>query len=295
MKRIWLTTLFIISVSLSYAQRGDLIIASDSIDLYETYISKKSENNIFPTAYKNGLLYCADGNNGYRLFFTDMQDRKRITGTGIRYVFGPAAVYNDEIYFNKYSTRSSEDGAYNVALYKGTLEDYKITNEEKLAICKLEYAYSHPAISKSGDHMVIVTNEKGLFHLQTLKRNEEGEWVKDEVIYIAQGKGELIHPSFYDDNTIYFAANSYDGGIEQIENIYEGGKLVATDVYRKPSDFDIYKIQRVNGIWRIPNKAAIFNSEFDDLGVVFTDKNKGYLTSFRYNDNDNIYYFELKE
>ena len=38
-----------------------------------------------------------------------------------------------------------------------------------------------------------------------------------------------------------------------------------------------------------------FNSEFDDLGVIFINEKSGYLTSFRYSDSDNIYYFELKQ
>lgn len=295
MRKKILTTLLTFASFFCFSQQTNLIIETDSISIYETDISINAKNNIFPTIYKDGLLYCSDGNLGYRLFYSDMENRKRISGTGLRYVFGPAAVYNDEIYFNRYSTKSSAEGAFNVALFKGEIKNFKITKTERLDFSKVEYAYSHPAISKDGNSMVVVTNEEGLFHLQGLKRNADNKWVKNEVIYIAQGPGELIHPSFYDDNTIYFAANDYDGAVEEIENIYEDGKIVATDVYRKASDFDIYKLERINGIWRLPIKVSVLNSEFDDLGVVFTGPNKGYISTYRYNDNDNIYYFELKQ
>ena len=38
---------------------------------------------------------------------------------------------------------------------------------------------------------------------------------------------------------------------------------------------------------------SILNSEFDDVGVLFLTETTGYLTSFRYDDSDNIYYFKL--
>ena len=285
--------LFIATVCNS--QNAGLIIETDSINLYETFISTGSKSNIFPTAYKDGLLYCNEGNSGYRLIYSDGNVNKKISGLGARYVFGPPAIFNDEIYFNRYSNKSNTEGAFNVTLYKGKLENYKIVKPKIVEFCDNEYTYSHPAISKDGKTMVVVTNERGAFHLLSLKRDENGNWKRDEVLFITQGTGELINPTFFDENTLFFASNNYDGKIQEIENIYENGVLVAADVYREPSDFDIYKIEKIDGVWRIPIKAAVLNSEFDDLGVVFTEKNKGYLTSFRYNDTDNIYFFELKE
>ena len=72
------------------------------------------------------------------------------------------------------------------------------------------------------------------------------------------------------------------------------GNLKMVEKKRETGVFNIYKIERNNGTWGIPIKATMFNSEFDELGVLFSSKSSGYLTTYRFNNNDNIYYFELK-
>ena len=296
MKKNWLVFVLFCSAVFGYGQEQTIIFESDSIVLSDTYISKNTSNNIFPSLYKNGLFYCSDKNGmGYRSYFSDLASKSKTIRLGVRYVFGPSAVFENEIYFTRYSTKSSSDGIFNVLLYKGQLEDLKVKGAKPMEICDKEFAYTHPAISKDGKFMVVVTNENGAFHLLSLKRTENGEWERDKVVFITQGKGEIINPTIYDSNTIYFALNSYDGKVKEVEEIYQDGKLVFTDVYREQGDFDIYMVKRSDGIWGIPHKAAVFNSEFDDLGVLFTTPNKGYLTTFRYNDADNIYFFELKK
>ena len=58
--------------------------------------------------------------------------------------------------------------------------------------------------------------------------------------------------------------------------------------------FNIYKTNRVNGKWTLPQKVTVFNSKFDDLSVIFKTERTGFLNTFRYDNTDNIYYFELK-
>ena len=143
--------------------------------------------------------------------------------------------------------------------------------------------------------MILVTNEKGRLHLLELKRNEKNEWEKGKVIYISHPEFEIINPTYYNENTIYFASNIYNGKITRVAyDKNENGELLVSEVEREQGSFNIYKIEKKNEIWGIPIKLELFNSDFDDLGVVFINESSGYLTSFRYSNTDNIYYFELK-
>ena len=142
--------------------------------------------------------------------------------------------------------------------------------------------------------MVVVSNEKGSYHLLELIRNENDEWERGEIIFIAQPNFMLLNPTIYDKNTIYFSSNFFKGKIKEVKKKLEDGKLVYTEIYREKGVFNIYKTVKEKGIWQLPKKVHEFNSEFDELGVIFKTKKSGYLSTFRYNNTDNVYYFELK-
>lgn len=278
------------------AQEKILISETDSIKIFETYLSIHTSENIFPMFYDQGIIYASiHKSKNYKLYYSDLKSNALKIKIGPNFVWGPVAVFENEIYFSRYSNRSSSNGIFNVTIYKGILENLKVSKVKKLDISNKEYSYSHPAISKDGNFMVIVTNEKGMFHLLQLKRNNEGTWERGDIIYITQENIELLNPTFYDENTIYFSANSFNDKVQKVEKKFENGKLVYADVFKEEGDFDIYKITKENGTWLLPVKVPEFNSEFDDLGVIFKTKTSGYLTTFRYNNSDNIYYFELKK
>ena len=100
--------------------------------------------------------------------------------------------------------------------------------------------------------------------------------------------------TIFDENTIYFSSNASSGKIEEVLYTLDNGKFAVSEFVIEKSSFNIYKTIKNNGIWQLPVKVSMFNSEFDDLGVVFKTPKSGYLNSFRYNNSDNIYYFELK-
>jgi hypothetical protein len=207
---------------------------------------------------------------------------------------GAVAIFDQEIYFTGNSKFFSNEGFINLTIYKGVLKNMKVTKVRQLSFCDKDFEYSHPAISKDGEVMVIVTNEKGTYHLLELNRNENNEWERGETIFIAQPSFMLLNPTIFNKNTIYFASNFFKGKINEVKNNYADGKLAYTEIFREKGVFNIYKTEKVNGIWQLPKKAHEFNSEFDDLGVIFNTEKSGYLTTFRYNNTDNIYYFELK-
>jgi hypothetical protein len=278
------------------AQEKILIFEDENIRLFETHLSLNSSGNIFPTIYNNGLIYASNYNsNNYKLLYSDLKSESQKFKIGSNYTLGAVAIFNNEIYFTGVTKKLSTSGTNNFTIYKGIIEDFKVKKIEQLPICSLDYSYTYPTISKDGSKMLVVTNEKGRLHLLELTRNEVNNWEKGEVVNISHPEFEIINPTFYNDNTIYFASNVFDGKVTGVLYVTdEEGKAQVAEVKREQGSFNIYKIEKNNGIWGIPIKQAIFNSDFDDLGVTFIDEKSGYLNSFRYSNSDNIYYFELK-
>lgn len=274
-----------------------LISETERIAIFETYISLNSSKNIAPIIYNDGLIYAsANKSNDYQLFFSDLKSKSIKIKTGSKYHAGLVAVYGDEIYFTGNLKYATTDSAVNLAINKGILENFKILKAAPLPICNKEFYYEYPAISRDGKQMTIVTNENGKVHLLELTLNNENEWRKSSVVFIAQVNFTIINPTFYDENTIYFSSNMIDGKIEidGVKYKMKDGQPIITEVFYKTDVYNIYKISRIEGRWQLPEKQTIFSSDFDDLSVVFKTEKSGYINSFRYDNTDNIYYFELK-
>lgn len=274
----------------SNAQERYLIVETDSIQLFETYLSNTSTNNIFPSFYNNGLLYVSNFNSkNYRLLYSNLTSPSQKIAVGSKFNFGSASVYENEIYF----TGSSSN--YNSVIYKGIIEGVKVSKIKKLRFCNPLFSYTDPFISANGKQMVLVSSEKNRIHILEFVKNKNNEWEKRSVPFISHPSFEIINPTLYDENTIYFSSNIFEGEItEVVYSKTNEGKIVVSEVHREEGDFNIYVIKRVHDSWGIPQKVNAFNSEFDELGVLFDSEKSGYLTSRRYNSNDNIYYFKLK-
>lgn len=85
-----------------------------------------------------------------------------------------------------------------------------------------------------------------------------------------------------------------DGNLKRVISKNVDGKLVVGDLFYEEDSFNIYKIEKIAGSWSLPQKMNVLNSEFDDLDVLFINKKSGYITTSRFDNNDNIFYFELK-
>ncbi len=279
------------------AQEKILITENDKLSLYETYLSLNSEGNIFPTIFGEGLIYASNHKSSYyKLYYSDLKSKSTKFKIGSKYNLGAVAIFKNEIYFTGTSKKVDSIGNYNYTIYKGILNNFKVEDITPLPICRLDFSYTYPTISKDGNRMVVVSNEKRRLHLLEFKRNENNEWEKGEVIFISQPEFEILNPTIYNENTLYFVSNIYEGKITGASYITdEKGKVKITEIYREQGDFNIFKIVKKNGYWGLPEKMELFNSEFDELGVVFINENSGYLTTYRYSDSDNIYYFELKQ
>ncbi len=297
MKATCLTLFFVFFMFSALAQEMYLIEETDSIQIFETYLSNTSTGNVFPTFYKNGLLYVSKNkSNEYQLFYSNLKSESVKIALGSKFDFGAATVYNSEIYFTGISKSSDDRGYFNSTIYKGILEDFKVTKIKKMKFCDRNFSYTDPSISANGKQMVVVSTEKNIPHIIEFEKNNTDEWVKKSIVYISHPNFDIINPTIYNENTIYFSSNFLNGKITGVSyETNENGEIVVSKINREEGDFNIYKIVRSNNIWGIPIKVNEFNSEFDDLGVLFDTDKSGYLTSFRYNANDNIYYFVLKQ
>ena len=279
----------------SFAQRENLIIETDSIKIFDTHLSKTTLNNLSPVFYNNGVIYnSAHNSNKYSLVFSDFKNNPEIIKTGPKFQLGKVAIYTNEIYFTGKPKQSDLIFDVQSKIYKGILKEGKITKVQQLDICKREYNYGHPSLSIDGKTMVITTNEKGIYHLLVLKRNDENKWVKNDVAYITSRNFALINPTIFDENTIYFSSNMKNGKLHGISRVNQNGKMVIDELIYEEDSFNLYKVEKNNGRWSIPKKVHVLNSDFDDLDVLFINKKSGYITTSRFDNNDNIFYFELK-
>ncbi|MFD1292882.1 hypothetical protein ACFQ5N_03445 [Lutibacter holmesii] len=279
------------------AQEKFLIEETDSIQLFETYLSNISTGNIFPTPFNNGLIYVSDyKQNNYNLYYSDLQSKPKKIGLGSKFDFGAATTFENTIYFTGISKKPDAKGFYNSTIYKGKINNFKVSAIEPLAFCNKNFSYTDPCISKDGKNLLVVSTERAVIHIMEYMKNDLGKWIKKGLVYISNPNFDIINPTYFDENTIYFSSNISKGeitGVVYVKN--EKGEISIDKVNREVGDFNIYKIKRVDDRWGIPIKAQEFNSEFDELGVQFDSDRSGYLTSFRYNSNDNIYYFVLKQ
>ena len=295
----YLAIFFIFGLFKTMGQNRVLISETDSISIYETHISQSSKGNVFPTVYNKGLLYASNYEAKYfNLFFTDLKAERVKIRIGSKYSLGPVSTYKKEVYFTGMTSANNTNFSTNFTIYKGQITGDKILKIRRLQVCDTSFSYTYPTISADGNKMVVVSNEKGAFHLLQLKRSEKGKWEKDTVIYISQLNFEIINPTYFDENTIYFSSNKKKGKMKSFKYKVVNDSIKVLDKEYEKGVFNIYKIEKnINSkglpSWGLPQKMSILNSEFDDVGVLFLTEKTGYLTSFRYDDSDNIYYFKL--
>lgn len=296
--KIIYTCLFIFLLTfVSKAQERFLIQETDSIQLFETYLSNTSTGNVFPTIYNNGLIYVSDNKYAiYNLYYSNLYSKPKKINVSSIFDFGAATTFKNNIYFTGISKKRDSTGYYNSTIYRGTIENHKVSNTKALTICNKNYSYTDPCISKDGKQLIIVSTERNAIHIMEYVKNDLDKWIKKGVVYISNPKFDILNPTYYNKNTIYFSSNIHKGKTRRVNYpVNKKEDVYISKLVREEGNFDIYKIERINGKWSYPRKANEFNTEFDELGVVFDSEKTGYLTTFRFNSNDNIYYFNLKQ
>lgn len=293
-KVLWI---FLFGSMIAYSQKGALIFENDTIAIYESLISQNSSDNLFPTPYKNGLLYTsAYQRDYYRLMFSDGTEKPQKIRISKRFQLGPVSIFEKEIYFTGMSKYMNANGQPHLTILKGEIEEFKVTKVKELNGLLKGYTYAHANISPDGNTMVVVTNENDVYNLLEFKRTENNKWERGETIFITQLNFKILNPVFVGNNTIYFSSNIFDGhgGNRVYERVDD--KLVLIEVKRDNVSFNIFKIEKgETSSWSIPTKVSALSSDFDDLGVQFIDEKSGYLSTYRYDNTNNIFFFELKQ
>jgi hypothetical protein len=294
MKVKFLFVLIVLTVLSTLAQDKELIYENDSLSIFDSFISINSSDNLFPKKYKNGVIYSSKYKSEYYdLYYSNLESAPIKLKIGSKYNYGGAAIFNNEIYFSGNDRLMHMNNNTNHLIYKALINDLKVTKYRVLNFCKRNFSYEYPAISEDGLRMVVVTNERGRNHLLELIRNENNVWERNKVVFISQSKAEFLNPTYYDENTIYFSSNMI-AEEDRFGLKFMNGSWVKVKTKLEESIFDIYKVTRINGTWSLPVKVPKFNSEFDDLGVEFIDENSGYISTYRFSNTDNFYYFKLK-
>lgn len=290
---LWIVLLGFMS---TYAQKGELIFENDTIAIFESIVSKNSSENLYPFPYKNGLLYTSANNSDYyRLLFSNGIDKTKRIRISKRYQLGPVSIFKNEVYFTGMSRYMTAEGEPHLSIFRGELDEFKVNKAKELDFCIDGYTYAHANISEDGQSMVVVTNENDVYHLLELNRNDKNEWERGETVFITQLNFKILNPVYQGNDVMYFSSNVFDGneGNKRYEQV--GDKMVLVDIDKVDMSFNIYKIKRnKNGGWSIPMKVDALSSEFDDLGVCFINDKSGYLSTYRYDNTNNIFYFDLK-
>ena len=121
-----------------------LIFENDSIAIYDTYISLNSKENISPTIYKNGILYASENKLGfYKLYFSDLENDSQKIKVNSKFHAGKVSVYKNEIYFTKSikGLKPAISNVYDLAIFKGTLVNNKISKDKPLSIYKKGFVW----------------------------------------------------------------------------------------------------------------------------------------------------------
>jgi len=160
-------------------------------------------------------------------------------------------------------------------LYSSKKESNGWTKPEKLSFNDAKYIFAHPALSEDGKILYFSSNKSGGAGGMDLYKSSyyEGAWgapvslgsdintVRDDAF-----------PVLKDDNTLYFSSNGHQtlGGLDILYTTSEGSG------------------------WNAPVHLSYpLNTSKDDFGILFTDENKGLLSSDRGTDGlDKVYRFE---
>ncbi|CAL2078601.1 hypothetical protein [Tenacibaculum sp. 190524A05c] len=240
--------------------------------------SDKSYNDFAPTLFKKGILFVSDrdkSTNYYSLYYSDFKSKpKKVKIKNQKYHIGQIFydALNRTAYLTKTSNEISKDSTtYNLAVFSVKIKGNKrkrIEKLRKLDFCNPNYSYGYAQIHNK--KLTIHSNENNEYSLSVYE-SKNNKWVKEKVIY--KDKYPILNPTYKNNSTIVFASKRPGG---------KGG-------------VDLYEIVKINEKWGEPNNLKEFNSEYDELSLLYVNENKGYLSSNRIDNKDHIFKFTINQ
>jgi len=186
---------------------------------------------------------------------------------------------NNHIYFSSNYKKPDKNGVNRVCLMEGLYTDNGVKNITKLPFGdEKSYSVMHPAVNAEGTVLVCssdMPNGKGGYDLYYSTRSNNNQTWSD------------LKPLAQNINTI---------GNEVFPNITADGKLFfSSDATPGLGGLDIYKItlaEAIKGNGNVEHVSYPVNSSADDFGwTQDSTGTKGFFTSDRFSNNDNIYSF----
>lgn len=178
---------------------------------------------------------------------------------------------------NKNRLKNDKEGVNNFQILKGTIENGKVINIEKLFFNRLEYSVGHPTLSPDGKWLFFVSDMPGGYGETDIY---VAEVFADGSINSPQNLGPVINTvgremfPYYNDGVLYFSSDGHYGygGLDVYESKHSG-KLN----FSEPK-----------------NVGQPVNSNKDDFSYIIDLESKyGYVSSNRDagKGDDDIYYF----
>jgi outer membrane protein OmpA-like peptidoglycan-associated protein len=188
---------------------------------------------------------------------------------------------NNEVYFSANYTKADKFGINRIRLMKGILKNNTVTDIQALPFGDATvYSVMHPAVNADGTLLVFSCDKpggKGGFDLYYTQRSESTKpWGPVQLFFAnINTVGNEVFPSISPNGFLYFSSDNLPG-------------LGGLDIYR------ISLKDAIDGKGEPEHLSYPINSSSDDFGVTFdSTENKGYFSSDRLNDNDNIYSFNF--
>lgn len=191
---------------------------------------------------------------------------------------GKSMIFSRSNYIAKNKLGKDIVNVNNIQLYEATKENATDTLWGEPKLMKLsdeQFMYCHPALSPDGNELYFSSDQPkgfGGMDLYKVVKKENGKW--DKPVNLGSSintLGDEVFPTVKGNDTLYFSSDSH---------LTIGG-------------LDInYAVDKGTGFGSVTNVGAPINSSFDDLGIVYSDRENGYFSSDR-SGADRIYSFEL--
>lgn len=191
-----------------------------------------------------------------------------------------------ELFFSCFYYKKSKGGAIRQfdgrprnRIGVGRIENKNFKGIKLLPFCEEEGDCINPTISEDGNTMIFAADLGSEcrcdFKLYESKWQESKKvWSEPILIEELESGYPITSPNLINDSLLVYSFDDPEFGL--------GGR-------------DIYKSEKINGVWTFPENWEELNSEHDDFGLEMIDEKSGYFSSTRDSVDAKLYYFEIKK
>ncbi|MEO1262480.1 MAG: hypothetical protein AAFZ15_26975 [Bacteroidota bacterium] len=272
----------------SLADVGYQVIGASDLDGYLLYMYYTEENESLYTEEEVKWFYSAIGEDGslgettkieFDFAKNNYPNKKQVLG------FVNNLTYSQntgELFFSCRYIKKKDFGGHRNSFTKvrnrigvGKLRNGVVTDVKLIPICEEENNCFHPTVSEDGETIIFVADFNGGWDLYESKWSRiKNTWSKPEPIEELASEYLITFPKLINDSLLVYSFEDPENGF---------GKR------------DIYKSEKINGVWMFPENWEELNSEHDDFGLEMIDEKRGYFSSDRDYSNPKLYYFEINE